>query len=58
MYLKWPINNDLPHVCLIISPSMKQQYDKYGYVVKLDYTFGLIKDKIKVIGTDINSESE
>jgi hypothetical protein len=39
---------------LIITPQMKTLYGKYGYFIKMDYTYKLIREQ--VIGIDDSGE--
>ncbi len=40
-----PNNPNLPNVLLIVSPSMKEMYRKFGQSIGFDLTFSLIREQ-------------
>lgn len=36
----------IPEVMLIITPQMRDLYNKYGFMIKIDFTFKLIREEV------------
>jgi hypothetical protein len=47
-FYHWPLDQSgVPQVTVIVTEEMRKLYREYGYVIKLDYIYGLVKDKAK-----------